>query len=154
MEIGGLKLPDPGNIGEVIAFQKRMYELFRHLIPPQPTIIPPLFYPSTSPPKFSPFPIYPLERTHTRLDNDYPHLPYIPFSHRPSVDSLRRADSQFDRQSFISRVPPPPLRTVSWICSESRLQQRRKNVLFEALRHSDRNREVCTLQRDSNWMRM
>lgn len=101
--IGGLRLPDPGNIGEVISFQKKMYELFHHLVPPQPPLLP-LFYPSSPTPKFSPFAIYPPERSHARLDHDFPPLPFLPFSHRPSVDSLRRSDSQMDRQSFFSRV--------------------------------------------------
>lgn len=58
----GLKLPATNNIEEVIAFQKKMYELFRHLIPQQTVTVASsapaaLFYPPS--PKFSPFAIYP-----------------------------------------------------------------------------------------------
>jgi hypothetical protein len=153
-EIGGVRLPDPGNIGEVIAFQKRMYELFRHLIPPQPTILPPLFYPSSSPPSFNPITLYPPERSHPRFDTDFPPLPFLPFSHRPSVDSLRKSDSQFDRQSFFSRVHPPPSRTAIWRCSGCRRRRRSRNVSLGGLRPSGKNREVSSRLKDSNWMRM
>ena len=45
----GMKLPPANNIEEVIAFQKRLYQLFKHLIPQQSLSVPspaPLFYPA------------------------------------------------------------------------------------------------------------
>jgi hypothetical protein len=61
-DLVGLKLPATNNIEEVIAFQKKMYGLFRHLLPQQTVAASssapaPLFYPPS--PKFSPFAIYP-----------------------------------------------------------------------------------------------
>lgn len=60
-DISSIKLPDASNIEEVIAFQKKMYGLFKHLIPQgssQSPTNPILFY-QPSPLKFNPYSIYP-----------------------------------------------------------------------------------------------
>lgn len=124
--VEGVELPDCKDIDAVIKFQKRMYGLFKNLMPAAGTLNQNFYYPQQEMPKFAPFTLYP-ERTYRHFDNDYysslGHSPYLPafppkpYSHlyddkrNPSpfmrADSFQRTDSNrndsFQRSDSLSR---------------------------------------------------
>jgi hypothetical protein len=72
-------LPDTSNIEEVIAFQKKMYTLFKHLMPKGKVLNQNICSPGliAGGPKFTPFPIFP-DRGYPYENDYFPMGSYVP----------------------------------------------------------------------------